>query len=120
VTSRDDWTRSVAKWAAVAVLGGASIAGMVWSIGAWQARERAAAITIEHRIDINMATRAQLELLPGIGPQLAERVVADRDEHGLFASLDDLQRVPGIGPRTVVGIEPYATARPIPGETEQD
>lgn len=120
MTTRGDWTHGIAKWVAVAVLGGASLAGMVWSIVVWRARQQAVGFDVENRIDINTATRAQLELLPGIGPQLAARVIADRDEHGLFGSLDDLQRVPGIGPRTVVGIEPYATADQPGAQLDQD
>jgi len=60
------------------------------------------------RIDLNTATEAELTVLPGIGPRLAERIVDDREAHGPFASLEELTRVPWIGPRTVEGIIPYA------------
>lgn len=40
-------------------------------------------------------------MLPGIGPVLARRIVEDRALHGEFASIDDLDRVRGIGPRTI-------------------
>lgn len=53
------------------------------------------------RIDINSASAAQLEALPGIGPALAGRIVASREAEGPFASVSALQRVRGIGPRTV-------------------
>jgi comEA protein len=52
-------------------------------------------------IDVNSANLAQLDLLPGIGPALASRIIADRDEHGRYDSVEDLQRVSGIGPKTV-------------------
>lgn len=52
-------------------------------------------------ININTADQAQLDLLPGIGPALASRIITDRDEHGPFDSIDDLKRVSGIGPKTV-------------------
>lgn len=52
-------------------------------------------------IDINNASAAQLDMLPGVGPAIASRIIADRDEHGPFQSIDDLQRVSGIGPKTV-------------------
>lgn len=48
-------------------------------------------------IDINRADTPALELLPGIGPTLALRIVADRERHGSFASCRDLRRVHGIG-----------------------
>lgn len=52
-------------------------------------------------LDINGATAQQLERLPRIGPALAQRIVAWREAHGPFASLDDLRHVRGIGPSTV-------------------
>lgn len=52
-------------------------------------------------IDVNVATAAQFELLPDIGPTLAQRIVDDRAANGRFATPDDLMRVPGIGPKTV-------------------
>jgi competence protein ComEA len=45
--------------------------------------------------------------MPGIGEQLARRIVADRQERGPFLDLDDLRRVRGIGPRTLEGMKPY-------------
>lgn len=48
-------------------------------------------------LDLNAATVAELDDLPGIGPVLAERIVEWRTEHGRFASVDQLREVPGIG-----------------------
>lgn len=48
-------------------------------------------------VHVNRADAAALESLPGVGPVLAERIVKYRDEHGPFASEDDLLAVPGIG-----------------------
>lgn len=64
------------------------------------------------RLNINTATEAELTVLPGIGPRLAERIVSDREMNGPFDSLDDLTRVPMIGPRTVESIMPYVMVRP--------
>lgn len=50
------------------------------------------------RIDLNLATAGDLELLPGIGPTLARRIVEDRVRGGAYRSADDLVRVSGIGP----------------------
>ena len=49
------------------------------------------------RIRINRATASELEQLPGVGPVLAERIAAYRDEHGSFEVVEDLLDVPGIG-----------------------
>lgn len=62
-------------------------------------------------LDINTATTAQLGALPNIGPALAERIASDRETRGRFDSLDDLDRVPGIGPRTIEALRPHAAAR---------
>jgi len=48
-------------------------------------------------ISLNRATSSQLESLPGIGPALAGRILAYRDEIGSFASVDQLREVTGIG-----------------------
>jgi competence protein ComEA len=48
-------------------------------------------------IDLNRSTADQLAQLAGIGPVLAERIVAYREEHGPFDTVEDLLDVPGIG-----------------------
>jgi len=49
-------------------------------------------------LNVNYATAVDLEALPGIGPALARRIVADREAQGPFATIAALDRVPGIGP----------------------
>lgn len=48
-------------------------------------------------VDLNTADQAALETLPGIGPGLAQRILAWRDEHGRFSAVEDLLDVSGIG-----------------------
>jgi competence protein ComEA len=50
------------------------------------------------RIDVDRADAEQLTRLPRIGPALARRIVADREQRGAFGSLEELDRVAGIGP----------------------
>ncbi len=50
------------------------------------------------RIDINVADAEALTRLPGIGPALAERIIAYREEHGPFFTVEELMAVSGIGP----------------------
>lgn len=56
-------------------------------------------------LDLNTATLAQLDALPGIGPVLAQRVLDWRAEHGRFASVDQLREVSGIGEATYARLE---------------
>lgn len=49
------------------------------------------------RVDLNAATAADLDALPGIGPVLAQHIVDWRTEHGRFGSVDQLREVSGIG-----------------------
>ena len=51
-------------------------------------------------VNINTAGEAELQSLPGIGPTLAQRIVAYREEHGPFRYLYELSNVSGIGSKT--------------------
>ena len=53
------------------------------------------------RLDLNRATRAELALLPGVGPSRAQSIDDYRRQHGDFRAIDDLRKVPGIGPKTM-------------------
>jgi len=63
-------------------------------------------------VDINAATTADLELLPGIGPTLAARILEERERGGRFGSVGELTRVRGIGPRTLETLRPLVTVAP--------
>jgi competence protein ComEA len=54
-------------------------------------------VTGEGSVRINLASVGELEQLPGVGPVLAGRIAAHRDEHGPFAVVEDLLDVSGIG-----------------------
>ncbi len=61
------------------------------------------------RIDVNQATWVEWSQLDGVGQVLARRIVADRDERGPFRSIDDVQRVKGIGRKTLERLRPWLT-----------
>jgi competence ComEA-like helix-hairpin-helix protein len=65
---------------------------------------------VPSRIDLDRATAPELERLPGIGPALAARILADRAARGPFGTPEALLRVRGIGPRTLDRIRPYLAA----------
>ena len=54
-------------------------------------------------VNINTAASAELETLPGVGPALAGRIIAWRDQNGPFRSVDELLAVSGIGEKTLSG-----------------
>jgi competence protein ComEA len=67
-------------------------------------------------LDLNAASEAELDGLPGIGPVLASRIVAHRGAQGPFHGVEDLLAVPGIGPRLFARLRPLVTVRgPSPG-----
>ena len=61
-------------------------------------------------LNVNHATAIELEGLPGIGPALARRIVADREAQGPFATIAALDRVPGIGPALMARLGGSITA----------
>lgn len=60
-------------------------------------------------VNINTANQEELETLKGIGPVLAERIIAYRDENGDFRFIEHIQDVSGIGPMTFEDIQPCIT-----------
>jgi competence protein ComEA len=60
-------------------------------------------------VDLNTATADQLDALPEIGPVTAASILAWRDEHGGFSSVDELLEVDGIGEATLGKLAPYVT-----------
>lgn len=58
-------------------------------------------------IDPNVAGDVELDRLPGVGAARALRIVQEREENGPFASVEDLARVPGIGPASVERLRPF-------------
>lgn len=73
------------------------------------AAESTAATELQGKVNINTATSEELEALPGIGPTLAKRIIAYRQQNGYFSTLLDLTKVDGIGLERVNQIMDYAT-----------
>jgi competence protein ComEA len=63
----------------------------------------------EGRVDLNTADASLLDTLPRIGPALAERIIAWRDENGRFTSVEDLLAVPGIGDKMLEALRDLVT-----------
>jgi comEA protein len=63
----------------------------------------------ESKININTASLEELQKVPGIGPVIAQRILDYRKEVGRFLSLDELREVKGIGEKTFEKLKPYLT-----------
>lgn len=79
-------------------------------VGAEGAAEPAGASAAPGLIDINSASAGELDALPGIGPAIAERIVAHREANGPFESIEGLQDVKGVGAALFEQIAPLVTA----------
>lgn len=60
-------------------------------------------------VNLNLATQAELETLPEVGPVTAQAILAWRDQHGAFTDVGELLEVDGIGDATLAQITPYVT-----------
>jgi competence protein ComEA len=70
-----------------------------------------AGVSASGPIDLNSADAALLDTLPGVGPSTAAKIVADREANGPFASVDDLGRVAGIGPKKLDALKDLVCVR---------
>jgi competence protein ComEA len=59
------------------------------------------AFSAQAAVDLNTATQAELESISGIGPKKAQAIIDFRKKNGSFKSVDDLDKVPGFGKKTV-------------------
>lgn len=66
----------------------------------------------DYPLNLNEASQEALESLPGIGPSKAIDIIAYRDQHGPYGSVDDLLDVQGIGPTTLEAIREYLIITP--------
>lgn len=63
-------------------------------------------------VNLNNASAADLERLPGIGPATAARIVEYRQKNGAFKKIEDLMNVRGIGEKTFLSLKPLITVAP--------
>lgn len=78
------------------------------------------AVIVPAIIDLDVASADEIETLRYIGPALAKRIVADRDSLGPFGSLEEFQRVKGVGPKLAARLDSTVTFSllPRPSDTE--
>lgn len=84
-----------------------------WTLGVWC--YRSTTLTADHRlpgelvVDLNDATIAELNLLPGVGEKLASDILKYRDEIGSFHSVDELMNIRGIKEGRLLSLKKYVT-----------
>ena len=71
----------------------------------------AAPAKAEPKVNLNRASEDELQALPGVGPVLAQRMVAWRKAHGRYRTVDDLQAVKGIGKKRLEQLRPLVTVK---------
>ena len=76
--------------------------GQMIFIGNAQSMEQSS----DPRINLNLATETDLDSLPGVGPVMAGRIIAWRESNQRFHSIEELQEVPGIGPKVFANLKP--------------
>jgi competence protein ComEA len=76
----------------------------------------AASASASAPVNLNTATAAQLETLPGIGKATAERILEYRQKNGSFKKVEDLMNVRGVGEKSFLKLKPLITVAPAKGE----
>jgi competence protein ComEA len=76
------------------------------------AQKPPAAERVTGPVNVNTASAAELEKLPGIGPAVAGRIIEYRQKNGGFKKLEDLMNVRGIGEKTFLKLKPMLTLTP--------
>jgi len=70
------------------------------------------------KIDLNTATLAQLDSLPGIGPVIAERILELREKSGSYKRIEDLMNIRGIGEKKFLKLKDLITVKTPKQESE--
>ena len=93
-------------WSVMVAL--ALCAGPAWAEAPQAAASAEQGAAVEP-VDLNQASAAQLETLPGVGAVTAERIVEYRQENGGFKKIEELMNVRGIGERSFLRLRPLVT-----------
>lgn len=110
---------AVAVAMVLGAVGVVRLCGVLWPRGEVHITGPGGTLPRPPRLNINTAEAFDLEALPRIGEKTARAIVEYRCEHGPFASLEDLDDVPNIGPETIEAIRPEAMCAPVPPDADQ-
>jgi competence protein ComEA len=95
--------------ALVCVIGSVGALSAGQAVKADAAKAKPAIVKEELRVDLNHADAAELAKLPGIGEQVAKRIIAYRNDNGPFEKTEELMNVRGIGEKTYLKLRPMLT-----------
>ena len=105
---RNSWTRAALM---AAMLMGT---GFTASADAWQAPQGAKPAPVARApLNLNVATAAELQTLPGIGPALAARILEYRQKNGGFKKVEELMNVQGIGEQSFLKLKALLVVAPV-------
>ncbi len=96
---------SVGLWILVLLLSASSPAHAAQA----KAAKSKTAATISTPVNINTATAAQLEALPGVGAKTARLIVEERQKNGGFKKIEELMNIKGIGEKSFLKLKPMVT-----------
>ena len=82
-----------------------------------QAKGQGPSASASAPVNLNTASVAQLETLPGIGKATAERILEYRTKNGSFKKVEDLMNVRGVGEKSFLKLKPLVTVTPSKGES---
>jgi competence protein ComEA len=97
--------RSVAVWSLILTLAAASVAPLAAAQPPSAPSAPSAPVKSEPVINLNTATAADLETLPGIGARTAQRIVEYRQKSGGFKKVEELMNVKGIGEKSFLKLK---------------
>lgn len=107
-------------WVVVAALAlsGLAALGALWIRDRARAAQAPAPETLRKRLDLNAASAAELDILPGVGVARAARLVEERKVRGGFRRMSEIEEPGLLGPGAAARLAPYVL--PLPGDGDAD